>query len=145
MPRTEAREDVDVNAVLAAYQAWLGCQPLAVRSREAYRAQDRDYAGWLAGSEHGGRALADPHVRDWAVRDYKRYAKTTKRWAPASVNQALAAIDNFYRSLGIGRPEVAREELAQTAPRARSARRSNARSCDPWMLTRRLAIERSRQ
>ena len=34
------------------------------------------------------------------------------------MNQALAAIDNFYRSLGAGRPDVAREELAQTAPRA---------------------------
>jgi hypothetical protein len=30
----------------------------------------------------------------------------------------LAATDNFYRSRGAGRPEVAREELAQTAPRA---------------------------
>jgi len=64
------------------------------------------------------QALGDQHVRDWAVRDYKRFAKTTKRWGPASVNQALAAIDNFYRSLGAGCPEVAREELAQTAPRA---------------------------
>jgi hypothetical protein len=41
-------------------------------------------------------------VRDWAVRDYKRHVKTAKRWAPASVNQALAAIDNFYRSLAGG-------------------------------------------
>src|SRR5674536_257223 len=31
---------------------------------------------------------------------------------------ALAAIDNFYRSIGVGRPEVAREELARVAPRA---------------------------
>ncbi len=74
MPRTEGREDVDVDAVLAAYGIWLGRQPLAARSREAYLAQVRDFVGWLAGSEHGGRALADSHVRDWAVRDYKRYA-----------------------------------------------------------------------
>jgi site-specific recombinase XerD len=120
MPEPGPREDVDGDAVLDAYGAWLGRQPLAARSREAYLAQVRDFVGWLAGSEHGGQALADPHVRDWAVRDYKRYVKTTKRWAPASVNQALAAIDNFYRSLGAGRPEVAREELAQTAPRALS-------------------------
>ena len=33
------------------------------------------------------------------------------------MNQALAAIDNFYRSLAAGRPEVPREELAQVAPR----------------------------
>ena len=52
------------------------------------------------------------------MRDYKRHVKTARRWAPTSVNQALAAIDYFYRSLGGGRPEVAREELAQAAPRA---------------------------
>jgi len=34
------------------------------------------------------------------------------------VNQALAAIDNFYRSLSLGRPDVAREDLPQLAPRA---------------------------
>jgi len=44
--------------------------------------------------------------------------KSEARWAPASVNQALAAIDNFYRSLGGGRPEVPREDLPQLAPRA---------------------------
>jgi integrase/recombinase XerC len=118
MPTTGAPEEVDVDAVLAGYDGWLKRQPLAARSREAYLAQVRDFVTWLAGSEHGAKALADQHVRDWAVRDYKRFAKTTKRWGPASVNQALAAIDNFYRSLGAGRPDVTREELAQTAPRA---------------------------
>ncbi|MDP1807057.1 MAG: tyrosine-type recombinase/integrase [Acidimicrobiales bacterium] len=111
-------EGVEAEAVLAAYADWLKRQPLATRSREAYLAQVRAFLNWLAGSEHGPQALVDPHVRDWAVRDYKRHVKTAKRWAPASVNQALAAIDNFYRSLAAGRPEVLREELAQVAPRS---------------------------
>jgi len=34
------------------------------------------------------------------------------------VNQALAAIDNFYRSTSAGRPDVAREDLPQLAPRS---------------------------
>ncbi len=118
MPNAGSHEHVSVDAVLAGYEDWVKSQPLAARSREAYLAQVREFVTWLAGSEHGAQALADPHVRDWAVRDYKRFVKTTKRWAPASVNQALAAIDNFYRSRGAGRPDVAREELAQTAPRA---------------------------
>ena len=118
MPESEGHDEVDVDAVLGDYDGWLTRQPLAARTRDAYLAQARDFVTWLAGSEHGVRALGDPDVRDWAVRDYKRYVKTTKRWGPASVNQALAAIDNFYRSRGAGRPEVAREELAQTAPRA---------------------------
>jgi site-specific recombinase XerD len=111
-------EGVEAEAALATYADWLKRQPLATRSREAYLAQVRAFLNWLAGSEHGPEALVDPHVRDWAVRDYKRHVKTAKRWAPASVNQALAAIDNFYRSLAAGRPEVLREELAQVAPRS---------------------------
>ncbi|MGH9123878.1 MAG: tyrosine-type recombinase/integrase [Acidimicrobiales bacterium] len=109
---------VDVEAVVATYRQWLARQPLAPRSRETYLGQVTAFVTWLAGSEHSAQALAEVHVRDWAVRDYKRYVKVEKHWAPNSVNQALAAIDNFYRSRSLGRPEVAREELAQLAPRA---------------------------
>jgi site-specific recombinase XerD len=35
---------------------------------------------------------------------------------PASVNLSLAAIDNFYRFLGMGKPDVAREDLPGVAP-----------------------------
>jgi hypothetical protein len=118
VPEPERHDEVDVDAAVGDYDGWLTRQPLAARTRDAYLAQARDFVMWLAESEHGARALVASDVRDWAVRDYKRYVKTTKRWGPASVNQALAAIDNFYRSRGAGRPEVAREELAQTAPRA---------------------------
>ena len=65
-------EGVDAEAVLATYAGWLERQPLAIRSRGAYLAQVRGFLTWLAGSEHGSHALVDPHVRDWAVRDYKR-------------------------------------------------------------------------
>ncbi len=115
---TDATEALDVVELLAGYEAGLSRQPLSARSRLAYLAQARGYLGWLATSEHGPEALTDRAVRDWAVRDYKRYVKTTRQWSPASVNQALAAIDNFYRHVGIGRPDVVREELAQVAPRA---------------------------
>jgi len=117
-PKTTPQEPVDVDALLATYREWLAHQALATRSREAYAAQVGRFLAWLASSEHGAGALSDPHVRDWAVRDYKRHVKTEARWAPSSVNQALAAIDNFYRSLGAGRPEVPREDLPQLAPRA---------------------------
>ncbi len=105
----EDRVAVDAGKVSARYQRWLARQPLAERTRDAYLAQVEGFVAWLAGSEHGGAALAEGQVRDWAVRDYKRFVKTKKRWSPASVNQALAAIDNFYRSLGVGRPAVPRE------------------------------------
>ncbi len=111
-------ESVDAGALLATYRVWLARQSLATRSQEAYAAQVARFLTWLTSSEHGVRALSDPHVRDWAVRDYKRHVKTQARWAPSSVNQALAAIDNFYRSLGAGRADVPREDLPQLAPRA---------------------------
>jgi site-specific recombinase XerD len=108
---------VKVDVIIAAYAGWLSRQPLAKRSRDAYRAQVCGFVEWLATSEHGAAALSESSERDWAVRDYKRFVKS-KKWKPSSVNQALAAIDNFYRSLGLARPEVAREELTQVAPRA---------------------------
>ena len=117
-PTGGERKDVDAGAVTAKYKAWLRRQPLADRSRDAYLAQVTNLVTWLASSEHGGAALEEANVRDWAVRDYKRHVKRARRWAPASVNQALAAIDNFYRSLGAGKPEVTREELPQVAPRS---------------------------
>jgi len=112
------RIEVDKERVLTRYKSWLGRQPLSVRTREAYLMQVTAFVTWLAGSEHGAAALAGGSVRDWAVRDYKRFAKVSKRWSPATVNQALAGIDNLYRSLGVGRPEITREEMARLAPRS---------------------------
>src|SRR5664280_2728873 len=117
-PTGGRRQAIDADAVVAEYAAWLGRQPLVGRSRDAYLAQMRGFLTWLAGSECGGAALVEPGVRDRAVRDYKRHVQTARHWAPSTVNQALAAIDSFYRSIGVGRPEVAREELARVAPRA---------------------------
>ena len=142
MPKPAGHEEIDVDAVLAGYDGWLTRQPLAARTREAYLAQVRDFVTWLAGSEHGARALGDPDVRDWAVRDYKRYVKTFKRWGPASVNQALVAIDNFYRSRGAGRPE-SRAKSSRRPRRARSPSPSSARSCGSCRLARRLVTGRS--
>lgn len=109
---------LDSGAVLARYDASLEQQPLAERSQRAYRAQVRSYVLWLASTGRGPTALSDPRVRDSAVREYKRHVKAARRWAPTSVNQALAAIDNFYRSLNQGAPNVAREDLPPAAPRA---------------------------
>lgn len=113
-----AGDGLNLDSVLRTYGSWLQRQPLAARSRDAYLAQVSAFVTWLSSSDHGSSALAEPQVRDWAVRDYKRYLKTSKKWAPTTVNQALAAIDNFYRSLSLGRPEVGREDLPQVAPRA---------------------------
>ncbi len=106
---------------LAGYEAWLEIQPLAPATRRAYRGHARRFVEFLAGwPGEGGDPLADAHARDYAVRDFKSYLKTVRRARPASVNLALAGVDHFYRFLGAGRPDVRREELVQSAPRALS-------------------------
>lgn len=108
---------LDVDAARKAFGTWLVRQPLSERTAEAYRAQVGAYLTWLAGSEHAAEALSSEAARDWAVRDYKRAMKR-RRLKPTTVNQALAAIDAFYRCLGLGRPDVRREPLPQVAPKA---------------------------
>lgn len=87
-------------------------------------------------------ALSATGVRDWAARDYKRFLKTKQRLSPASVNQALAAIDSFYRSRSLGRPDVGREQLVQAAPRSLNEddQRRLLRSVERWPSTRDRAI-----
>ncbi|MGH2929979.1 MAG: tyrosine-type recombinase/integrase, partial [Solirubrobacteraceae bacterium] len=61
-----------------------------------------------------------PSDRDWAVRDYRNALKDARR-APATINAALAALDDFYRFLGLGAArKVRRDSVPQGAPRALS-------------------------
>ena len=77
-------------------------------------------------SRQYGDPLSDGHARDYAARDYKTYLKTVGRAKPSSVNLTLAAIDSFYRFMGMGKPDAKREDLAGVAPGAlrRRSRRS---------------------
>ncbi len=104
---------------LTAYDAWLDRQPLAAKTRTAYRLQVRQYAAYLAQRlPMGDDSLHTPFARDYAVRDYKTYLKTECQAKPTSVNLALAAIDHFHLFLGNDRPQVQRESLPAQAPRA---------------------------
>ncbi|MDP9475009.1 MAG: tyrosine-type recombinase/integrase [Actinomycetota bacterium] len=104
------------------YEGWLSRQPLSANTKRAYRTRVSQYLEYLAATPvEYGNPLEDLHARDYAVRDYKSYLKAVKKAKPSSVNLSLAAIDSFYLFLGMGRPEVRREELAQSAPRSLSA------------------------
>jgi site-specific recombinase XerD len=109
----------DTGTVLADYGAWLAEQPLSSRTREAYLAAVTAFVAWLDQRDAGpGDALAAPRARDLAARDYKRHMKVDRGLSPASVNQALAGMDNLFRFLGLGAAIVGREELPRAAPRA---------------------------
>ena len=105
--------------VLAAYDTWMERQPLAAKTRVAYRLQVHQYGVYLAQrSPTADDPLHTPFARDYAVRDYKLYLKTERQARPTSVNLALSAINHFYQFLGHDRPHVQRENLPAQAPRA---------------------------
>jgi site-specific recombinase XerD len=108
-----------LDQTLTAYNAWLDRQPLATKTRVAYRLQVHQYGAYLAQRPPiADDPLRTPFVRDYAVRDYKTYLKTERQAKPTSVNLALAAIDHFHQFIGNDRPQVQRESLPTQAPRA---------------------------
>jgi len=132
--RVEPAEAVD------RYRRWLASVPLAERSKREYARNVEAFCDWLAEVDNegwGGDPLGDPVARDYAARDFKRFLTVERRLRPASVNLALASLDSLYRCLGLGSPNVLREELPQAAPPAldvdeqrrllRAAERASAR------------------
>jgi len=102
-----------------AYCHWLARQPLAANTRRAYQTQVRQYCASLVTTPaEFGDPLRESHARDYAVRDYKLLLKTARHARPTTVNLVLAALDSFYQFLGLGRPNVRREDLPQQAPQA---------------------------
>lgn len=132
--RVEPAEAVD------RYRRWLASVPLAERSKREYVRNVEAFCDWLAEVDNegwGDDPLGDALSRDYAARDFKRFLKVERGLRPASVNLALASLDSLFRCLGLGSPNVRREELPQAAPRAlgvdeqrrllRAAERASAR------------------
>ena len=113
---TETRTPAEASE---AYAGWITRQPLAANTRRAYRVRVAQYCAYLATTPvDGGDPLRDIHAASYAARDYRTWLKTVRTAKPASVNLSLAALDHFYRFLGLDPPDVAREDLPQAAPRA---------------------------
>ncbi|MEV6432961.1 tyrosine-type recombinase/integrase, partial [Nocardia sp. NPDC051463] len=83
-----------------------------------YASQVRGFLAWLEETGIADAALADPHARDGAVRDYRAHLQTVLRRKPATINLGLAAIGDFYLRRGLGLPNVARLVLPQAAPKS---------------------------
>ncbi|MDP8932087.1 MAG: tyrosine-type recombinase/integrase, partial [Actinomycetota bacterium] len=104
---------------LEEHTAWLSKQPLAEHTRRTYRTRVAQFLEWLSGYGcEAGDPLADPHAPDYAVRDYKRHLKGQRKLAASTVNLSLAAVDHFYRHLGLEAAGVRREDLPSLSPRA---------------------------
>lgn len=105
----------------AEYEGWLDRQPLSENTRRTYRTRVRGFLKYITATPaEYGDPLSDEHARDYAARDYKTHLKTVGKAKPSSINLTLAAVDNFYRFQGMGKPNVRREDLPGVAPSALS-------------------------
>lgn len=92
--------------------------PLSAQTRRTYASKARQYLAWLAVAETDGDPLGTVEGRDWAVRDYRGHLQAVLKRRPATVNGALAAVDDFYIRRGLGPARAVRVDMPDTAPRA---------------------------
>ncbi|MBJ7593862.1 MAG: tyrosine-type recombinase/integrase, partial [Candidatus Dormibacteraeota bacterium] len=111
-------------SLLEEYRAPLARAPLSPESRRTYLSKVRQFLAWLGAAALDGDPLADAAARDWAVRDYRSHLQVVAKAAPATVNGAVAAVDDFYARRGLGPARAERVELPRQAPRALDKRAS---------------------
>jgi integrase/recombinase XerC len=120
--RAPAPLPVRLDAAHAAYTAALARSPLSAETRRTYASKARGYLAWLAEATTDGLIdgdpLTTPDARDWAVRDYRTHLAAVAKRSPATINNALAAIDDFYTRTGLGPAAADRLDLPTVAPRA---------------------------
>jgi site-specific recombinase XerD len=100
------------------YVRALAAAPLSEQTRRTYASKARQYLAWLAGAELDGDPLDSGEGRDWAVRDYRSYLQAVAKRKPATVNSALAAVEDLYIRLGLGPANAKQVEIPEAAPRA---------------------------
>jgi integrase/recombinase XerC len=89
-------------AAHAAYTAALARAPLSDETRRTYASKVRTFLAWLDSADVDRDPLTDPAARDWAVRDYHTHLAAVLKRSNATVNNALAAVDDFYTRAGLG-------------------------------------------
>ena len=93
--RAPAQLPQPVGDVLDSYASALAAAPLAEQTRRTYASKVRQYLAWLARAERDGDPLDSADGRDWAVRDYRAHLQAVLKRKPATVNSALAAVDDL--------------------------------------------------
>lgn len=131
-------------AVLDDYTSQLAEVPLSQATRRTYSSKVRQFLVWLDtyAATGDGDPLGEKLARDWAVRDYRTHLLAVAKREPATVNNALAALDDFYTRRGLGPADAKRAELPETALRALEPRDRVVflREVERWPQTRDQAI-----
>ena len=103
-PAVSLRPAADVAAAardaLAAVHRHLGRCKLAANTVRAYKRQTAAYVAWLAGNADHADAFSNVVGAEAAVTAWRRHLMTSKA-APASINQALAAVTLLYTRAGL--------------------------------------------
>ena len=90
----------------------------SAQTRRTYASKARQYLAWLAEGAVDGDPLGTFSGRDWAVRDYRSHLQAVLKRKPATINSALAAVDDFYIRRGLGPASAVRIDLPDAAPGA---------------------------
>jgi site-specific recombinase XerD len=112
----------DLDHVHAGYLEQLARAPLSEATRRTYASKVRGYLAWVATADADDDPLSDPQARDWAVRDYRTHLAAVAKRSNATINNALAAVDDFYTRAGLGPAAAQRLDLPTLAPRALTGR-----------------------
>ncbi|SEL86790.1 hypothetical protein [Nonomuraea pusilla] len=99
MPRKKLPAPYD--GMLAAYACALAAAPLAESSKATYLSRVRRFLAWTAEAAGGADRLADTGAAVCAARDYRRHLQDV-RYAPATIDNVLAAVDDFCARRGLG-------------------------------------------
>lgn len=109
--------------LMADYDRYLG-KALPGQTARTYSSAVRVFLGWIETGSCDGEPLSDKAAWSFAVRDYKSHLLTTLKRSPATVNKALAALDNFGAWKGLGAAQnsdgrkVTRHDIPRRAPKA---------------------------
>ena len=104
---------------LIGFGQWLERAGTSPHTQRAYLRLLKDFVAFVEGSGKDLTAMmADEHERTFAARDWRSHLKHVRRYAPISVNQALAALHTYCQFAGLSTPNVKREDLPNLAPRA---------------------------
>ena len=123
------------------YKDWLAKQGLSHHSSRNYLSRVNAFIAILRELDLAYPLLSND-TKNLAVQDLKKHLKRNAKVKPATLNSYLAAVDNFYGFLGLGKTDVVREDLPQEAPQALSPKEQQKflRAVD---LTEEKKIERS--
>src|SRR5271156_6332451 len=98
----------DLTSKVPDYKDWLAKQGLSHHSVRNYLSRINGFIANLREMDLDYPPLSAA-TKELAIRDLKEHLKNDAKVKPATLNSYLAAIDNFYGFLGMGKSDVVRE------------------------------------